>query len=63
MISVREGETELTDILLSGATIDPDIRERVRLLSTLDAYTIIVQAGFLHYVLTSCHAHKSGMTS
>ena len=32
MISVRDGRTELTDILLSRATIDPDIRERVRLL-------------------------------
>ena len=30
---LRTGSTiELTDILLSGATIDPDIREDVRLL-------------------------------
>ena len=31
-MSVRGERTELTDILLSGATIDPDIREDVRLL-------------------------------
>ena len=34
MISARSGETELTDILLTGENIDPDIQENVRLQTT-----------------------------
>ena len=34
MISARSGETELTDILITGENIDPDIQENVRLQTT-----------------------------
>ena len=34
MISARNGETELTDILLTGGNIDPDIQENVTLQTT-----------------------------
>ena len=34
MISARSGKTELTDILLTGDNIDPDIQENVRLQTT-----------------------------
>ena len=34
MISAMSGRTELTDILLTGRDIDPDIQENVRLQTT-----------------------------
>ena len=34
MISARSGRTEVTDILLTGEIIDPDIQENVRLQTT-----------------------------
>ena len=34
MISARSGETEVTDILLTGENIDLDIQENVRLQTT-----------------------------
>ena len=34
MISARSGRTEVTDILLTGENIDPDIQENVRLQTT-----------------------------
>ena len=34
MISAGNGETEVTDILLTGENIDPDIQENVRLQTT-----------------------------
>ena len=40
MISARSGETELTDILLTGENIDPDIQENVRLQTTSSEYKI-----------------------
>ena len=33
MISARSGRTEVTDILLTGENIDPDIQENVRISS------------------------------
>ena len=34
MVSARNGRTEVTDILLTGENIDPDIQENVRLQTT-----------------------------
>ena len=34
MMSARNGDTDLTDILLTGENIDPDIQENVRLQTT-----------------------------
>ena len=51
MASVRGGRTELTDILLSGATIDPDIREDVRQLSSVYcSFSIVYTACIYMYI-------------
>ena len=34
MISAMSGRTEITDILLTGENVDPDIQENVRLQTT-----------------------------
>ena len=60
MISVREGRTELTDILLSGATIDPDIRERVRLLQTV--HYMHTQLQYSAGRFSPLHAHVMSCT-
>ena len=48
MISARSGRTEVTDILLTGENIDPDIQENVRLHHSLLGNTIFIFMSLPH---------------